>query len=134
MAQNKITREMKYRMPRKKKKERKTKGIVHGCGWEHQIKSAPYKQTYNDFTLDDLTDFMKELEKEYEDRTPNYKRDQEYLNLISPYLHMTEEEMQKSIPDGMYELSGNELIAWTGKGGLIMSILAMQKEIKQLAR
>ena len=53
---------MKYRIPRKKKKERKTKGIVYGCGWEHQIKSAPYKQTYNDFTLDDLTDLIKEIE------------------------------------------------------------------------
>ena len=38
---------MKFRIPRKKKKERKTKGIVHGCGIWHQIKTLPYKETDN---------------------------------------------------------------------------------------
>ena len=79
------------------------------------------------FSLSDFTNFMNELHEEYKNKTPNYKQDEKFRELVRPYLHMTEDEMKVAIPHGCYTISGNGLIAMTGKGGLINVILLMQK-------
>lgn len=89
-----------------------------------------------DWTLEDLTKLMQELEQKAIDKgettREQIEREAKFMELVSPYLHMTEEEMNESIPSGFYEISGNGLIAYTGKGGLIMVILAMQKQFKNI--
>jgi len=51
------------------------------------------------------------------------------MEQLRPYLHMTEEEMQKAVPEGAYQIGGGSLVAWTGKAGFINYILLMKKEL-----
>lgn len=84
-----------------------------------------------EITLEELTDFMISLHPEGK---AGHERDERFMTLISPYLHMTEEEMQIAIPHGCYEISGNGYVAMTGKGGLILTILEMQKQFKAISQ
>ncbi len=81
-----------------------------------------------------LEEFRTELYKFFSDnpeKEKEFERNEQYMQKISPYLDMTEEQMKACIPDGAYELSGGGMVVWTGKGGFIMSIMAMQKELKK---
>jgi len=40
---------------------------------------------------------------------------------------MTKEQMEKAIPEGYYDISGNGIVCVTGKYGFINSILKIQK-------
>ena len=111
----------------------KIKTEKDNTGWEKQIKDGalfPHPSKPSDeFALADLTALIDELHKENERNNPNHEADAKFMDLIAPYLHMTEEEMNEKIPHGCYEMSGNGYVAITGKGGLIMTILAMQKQM-----
>lgn len=94
---------------------------------KHEIRKSA--EEWKNFTEED---FKKELADFF--NTPEMKVEVEqnmaFMNQIQPYLHMTKEEMEKVIPDGAYEVGGSTMVMWTGKGGFIMTILAMQKELK----
>ena len=91
-------------------------------------------ESKKEFTETIFQEFLKEIYDSYPGGRENLEADQRFMSLIQPYLHMTEEEMKVAIPNGCYELSGNGMIALTGKGGLIMTILAMQKELKKYGK
>jgi len=79
------------------------------------------------FTLEDITNLLEEISKSTPNKI-NKEADERFRKLTEPYLHMTEEEMKIAIPNGAYEISGNGYMAWTGKLGLIMCILQIQKQ------
>lgn len=85
-------------------------------------------------TDNDEKEFEKEF-KEFYNKTisPEEQKVQEkYWELIGPHLDKTEEEMKRDIPEGAYNISSGGFVMWTGKGGLIMLIQAMQKELKSI--
>lgn len=79
----------------------------------------------------DKEEFKEKFDKVLES-SPELKKDFEetkkFMKMISPYLNMTKEEMEKAIPEGAYNISSGRWRAMTGKAGLIQVILKVKEE------
>lgn len=102
------------------------------AGTRGDLKKALETNNYGKpFTLDNFKEELYKFFSDNPEKEKEFERNNEYMQKISPYLDMTEAQMNECIPDGAYDISGGGMVAWTGKGGFIMSILAMQKELKK---
>lgn len=80
---------------------------------------------------DDILDMMKILSRnKYCNLDKNIQDEIDFMNLINPYIRMTKEEMELSVPNGVYTIGLNGLVAITDKFGLINCILEIQKQTK----
>lgn len=110
--------------------------VKMGTGIWKQLDQEYKKKEASEFSLDDFKETLKTFYSsgEFKDNRPLdeiLKSEQEYWALISPHLGKTREQLEQDIPDGMYQIGAGPLVAWTGKGGLILAILAQQKEINK---
>lgn len=112
-----------------------------GVFWENGI-SKSVEEWKNDVWspktgITSLENFREELNS-FMTKNPGYEKDFQreidFMNLVSPYLKMTKEEMEKAVPNGGYDIGGSGIIAYTGKGGLIQVILNMQKELNKYGK
>lgn len=68
---------------------------------------------------DEINDFMNLL----------YEKDKSMV-LIMPHLGKSREQLEVDIKDGMYDISTDTMMCWTGKQGLIETILATTDAFK----
>lgn len=87
------------------------------------------KKLNTDVTEKDLADMLDQLMDKNPRLKQNIEDEARFLELISPYMKMTKEEMEKAIPDGAYNISSNGFVCITGKGGFINVLLQCQKNL-----
>jgi len=81
----------------------------------------------SDLTEAGILSIMDDLRAKHPTTKEDLESTERSISSISPYIGMTKEQMEKAIPEGYYDISGNGIVCVTGKYGFINSILKIQK-------